>query len=138
VVSTKTVALTRLEFNLLHCAQHHGHAVATAADPVRRSLGYEPDDDVETMRAPHLRHRRTKLEPDSRKPRFIQNGVASWYCLELPPDSDPSSLIPPPLLEPCPRALIQVVLGLSNGPCLWRRLQRFQCVFRDWQAPVRF
>ena len=33
--------------------------------------GYEPDDDIETIRV-HIRHLRTKLEPDPRKPKYIK------------------------------------------------------------------
>jgi two-component system response regulator RpaA len=45
--------------------------------------GYEPDDDIETIRV-HIRHLRTKLEPDPRKPRFIKTVYGAGYCLELP------------------------------------------------------
>ena len=45
--------------------------------------GYEPDDDIETIRV-HVRHLRTKLEPDPRKPRFIKTVYGAGYCLELP------------------------------------------------------
>jgi len=76
----KAVRLTRLEFNLLHCLlQHHGHAVPPP-QILQEVWGYEPDDDVETMRA-HIRHLRTKLEPDSRKPRFIKTVYGAGYCL---------------------------------------------------------
>ena len=45
--------------------------------------GYEPDDDIETIRV-HVRHLRTKLEPDPRKPQFIKTVYGAGYCLELP------------------------------------------------------
>jgi two-component system response regulator RpaA len=32
----------------------------------------------------HIRHLRTKLEPDPRKPRFIKTVYGAGYCLELP------------------------------------------------------
>jgi len=32
----------------------------------------------------HVRHLRTKLEPDPRKPRFIKTVYGAGYCLELP------------------------------------------------------
>ena len=41
------------------------------------------DDDIETIRV-HVRHLRTKLEPDPRKPRFIKTVYGAGYCLELP------------------------------------------------------
>jgi uncharacterized protein YyaL (SSP411 family) len=43
----------------------------------------ERDDDIETIRV-HIRHLRTKLEPDPRKPRFIKTVYGAGYCLELP------------------------------------------------------
>ena len=49
--------------------------------------GYEPDDDIETIRV-HVRHLRTKLEPDPRKPRFIKTVYGAGYCLELPIGGD--------------------------------------------------
>jgi two-component system response regulator RpaA len=32
----------------------------------------------------HVRHLRTKLAPDPRKPRFIKTVYGAGYCLELP------------------------------------------------------
>ena len=46
-------------------------------------MGYEPDDDIETIRV-HVRHLRTKLEPDPRKPIYIKTVYGAGYCLELP------------------------------------------------------
>ena len=45
--------------------------------------GYDPDDDIETIRV-HIRHLRTKLEPDPRHPRYIKTVYGAGYCLELP------------------------------------------------------
>jgi two-component system, OmpR family, response regulator RpaA len=65
----QTVKLTHLEFELLHCLlQRHG---------------YDPNDDIETIRV-HVRHLRTKLEPDPRHPRYIKTVYGAGYCLELP------------------------------------------------------
>jgi two-component system response regulator RpaA len=55
--------------------------------------GYEPDDDIETIRV-HVRHLRTKLEPDPRKPRFIKTIYGAGYCLELPSEEQLADLIP--------------------------------------------
>jgi two-component system response regulator RpaA len=55
--------------------------------------GYEPDDDIETIRV-HVRHLRTKLEPDPRKPRFIKTVYGAGYCLELPSGDQTDALIP--------------------------------------------
>jgi two-component system response regulator RpaA len=55
--------------------------------------GYEPDDDIETIRV-HVRHLRTKLEPDPRKPRFIKTVYGAGYCLELPSGDQLAGLEP--------------------------------------------
>jgi len=78
-----TVKLTRLEFELLHCLlQRHGQTVAPS-DILKEVWGYDPDDDIETIRV-HVRHLRTKLEPDPRHPQYIKTVYGAGYCLELP------------------------------------------------------
>ena len=47
------------------------------------ALGSRGDDDIETIRV-HVRHLRTKLEPDPRKPIYIKTVYGAGYCLELP------------------------------------------------------
>ena len=77
------VRLTHLEFELLHCLlQRHGQTVSPALI-LKDVWGYEPDDDIETIRV-HVRHLRTKLEPDPRKPIYIKTVYGAGYCLELP------------------------------------------------------
>ncbi len=77
------VRLTHLEFELLHCLlQRHGQTVAPSLI-LKEVWGYEPDDDIETIRV-HVRHLRTKLEPEPRKPIFIKTVYGAGYCLELP------------------------------------------------------
>ena len=79
----KPVRLTHLEFELLHCLlQRHGQTVAPSLI-LKEVWGYEPDDDIETIRV-HVRHLRTKLEPEPRKPIFIKTVYGAGYCLELP------------------------------------------------------
>ena len=59
----KPVRLTHLEFELLHCLlQRHGQTVAPSLI-LKDVWGYDPDDDIETIRV-HIRHLRTKLEPN--------------------------------------------------------------------------
>lgn len=87
------VRLTHLEFELLHCLlQRHGQTVAPSLI-LKEVWGYEPDDDIETIRV-HVRHLRTKLEPEPRKPRFIKTVYGAGYCLELP-NSDEMDEIKP-------------------------------------------
>lgn len=78
----KKIKLTHLEFELLHCLlQRHGQTVAPSAI-LKEVWGYEPDDDIETIRV-HIRHLRTKLEPEPRRPRYIKTVYGAGYCLEL-------------------------------------------------------
>jgi two-component system, OmpR family, response regulator RpaA len=80
---TQTVKLTHLEFELLHCLlQRHGQTVSPS-EILREVWGYDPDDDIETIRV-HIRHLRTKLEPDPRHPKYIKTVYGAGYCLELP------------------------------------------------------
>jgi len=81
----KSVRLTNLEFGLLHCLlQRHGQTVAPSLI-LKEVWGYDPDDDIETIRV-HIRHLRTKLEPNPRKPTYIKTVYGAGYCLELPGD----------------------------------------------------
>ncbi len=77
-----TVKLTHLEFELLHCLlQRHGQTVAPS-EILKEVWGYDPNDDIETIRV-HIRHLRTKMEPDPRHPRYIKTVYGAGYCLEL-------------------------------------------------------
>ncbi|WP_448379877.1 response regulator transcription factor [Gloeomargarita sp.] len=83
----RTVKLTHLEFDLLHCLlQRHGQTVSPS-DILREVWGYDPNDDIETIRV-HVRHLRTKLEPDPRHPKYIKTVYGAGYCLELPPEGN--------------------------------------------------
>ncbi|WP_202220248.1 response regulator transcription factor [Okeania sp. KiyG1] len=82
----QTVKLTHLEFELLHCLlQRHGQTVSPS-EILKEVWGYDPDDDIETIRV-HIRHLRTKMEPDPRHPRYIKTVYGAGYCLELPSNS---------------------------------------------------
>ncbi|MCM1982184.1 response regulator transcription factor [Lyngbya confervoides] len=81
--SESVIKLTRLEFELLHCLlQRHGQTVSPS-EILQEVWGYDPDDDIETIRV-HVRHLRTKLEPDPRHPQYIKTVYGAGYCLELP------------------------------------------------------
>jgi two-component system response regulator RpaA len=85
----QVIKLTHLEFELLHCLlQKHGQTVSPS-EILKEVWGYEPDDDIETIRV-HIRHLRTKLEPDPRHPRYIKTVYGAGYCLELPPAPEES------------------------------------------------
>ena len=66
--------------------QRHGQTVAPS-EILKEVWGYDPDDDIETIRV-HIRHLRTKMEPDPRHPQFIKTVYGAGYCLELPTSSD--------------------------------------------------
>lgn len=90
----QTVKLTHLEFELLHCLlQRHGQTVSPS-EILKEVWGYDPNDDIETIRV-HVRHLRTKLEPDARHPRYIKTVYGAGYCLELPVTAQ---ALPPDLL----------------------------------------
>jgi two-component system, OmpR family, response regulator RpaA len=81
----KVIKLTRLEFELLHCLlQRHGQTVSPS-EILQEVWGYDPNDDIETIRV-HVRHLRTKLEPDPRRPKYIKTVYGAGYCLEFPQD----------------------------------------------------
>jgi len=83
----QTVKLTHLEFELLHCLlQRHGQTVPPG-QILTEVWGYDPDDDIETIRV-HVRHLRTKLEPDPRHPKYIKTVYGAGYCLELPSSAE--------------------------------------------------
>ena len=80
-----TVKLTHLEFELLHCLlQRHGQTVSPS-EILKEVWGDDPNDDIETIRV-HVRHLRTKIEPDPRHPKYIKTVYGAGYCLELPGD----------------------------------------------------
>ena len=79
-----SIRLTHLMFELLHCLlQRHGQTLSPALI-LKEVWGYEPDDDnIETVRV-HVRHLRSKLEPDPRNPIYIKTIYGKGYRLELP------------------------------------------------------
>ena len=83
----QVVKLTYLEFELMHCLlQRHGQTVSSS-DILQQVWGYQPDDDIETIRV-HIRNLRTKLEPYPHHPRYIKTMYGAGYCLELPSSFD--------------------------------------------------
>lgn len=84
---TATIKLTHLEFELLHCLlQRHGQTVSPS-EILKEVWGYDPNDDIETIRV-HIRHLRTKMEPDPRRPKYIKTIYGAGYCLELQNDRE--------------------------------------------------
>ena len=71
--------------------QRHGQTVSPS-EILKEVWGYDPDDDIETIRV-HIRHLRTKMEPDPRHPRYIKTVYGAGYCLELPSDGSSANSI---------------------------------------------
>jgi two-component system response regulator RpaA len=93
----KSIRLTRLELEVLHCLlQRHGQAVAP--DEILAEVwGHEPDvNSIECLRV-QIRHLRGKLEADPHRPAFIKTMYGVGYCLDLPMDQ---RLRQPQLEEP--------------------------------------
>jgi two-component system, OmpR family, response regulator RpaA len=87
ILFEQVVKLTYLEFELMHCLlQRHGQTVLSS-EILQQVWGYEPDDDIETIRV-HIRNLRTKLESDPSHPRYIKTVYGAGYCLELPSSFD--------------------------------------------------
>lgn len=77
-IKDKTIRLTPIEFEVLHCLmQHHGQTVTTSK-LLQEVWGYSPDDDVDTIRV-HIRHLRTRVEAGERK--YIKTVYGGGYQL---------------------------------------------------------
>ena len=75
--------LTFMEYELLKFFIEHQENAWSREQLLEEVWGYDPDDDIETIRV-HIRHLRTKLEPDPRHPNYIKTVYGAGYCLELP------------------------------------------------------
>jgi len=72
--------LTPTEFEILNClVQNHGQAISLGK-LLQDVWGYNPDDDVETIRV-HVRHLRTKLEKVSPDKKYIETIYGGGYRL---------------------------------------------------------
>ena len=81
-INDKTVKLTPIEFDIFNLLfQNHGDMVSSA-QILKDIWGYEPDDDIETIRV-HIRHLRTKLDKISNGKKYIQTIYGGGYKLEI-------------------------------------------------------
>ena len=77
-IQDKTIRLTPIEFEVLHCLmQHHGQTVTTSK-LLQEVWGYSPNDDVDTIRV-HIRHLRTRIEIGEKK--YIKTVYGGGYQL---------------------------------------------------------
>lgn len=79
-INEKDVKLTPIEFEILHSLiQKHGQAVA-AGNILKEVWGYNPSDDIETIRV-HIRHLRTKMEKANPDKKYIETIYGGGYKL---------------------------------------------------------
>ncbi|MEZ4574955.1 MAG: response regulator transcription factor [Vampirovibrionales bacterium] len=72
--------LTPTEFEILNClVQSHGQAISLG-QLLKDVWGYNPDDDVETIRV-HVRHLRSKLEKIQPEKKYIETIYGGGYRL---------------------------------------------------------
>jgi two-component system, OmpR family, response regulator RpaA len=84
-IADKIAKLTPTEFEIINClVQNHGQAISLGK-LLQDVWGYNPDDDVETIRV-HVRHLRAKLEKISVK-KYIETIYGGGY--RLYPDGKP-------------------------------------------------
>lgn len=81
-IHDKTAKLTPIEFDIFNLLfQNHGNMVSSA-QLLKDIWGYEPDDDIETIRV-HIRHLRTKLDKIAAGKKYIQTIYGGGYKLEV-------------------------------------------------------
>ncbi|NJM72631.1 MAG: response regulator transcription factor [Scytonema sp. RU_4_4] len=83
----RTVKLTPLEFGIIHCLLQHPNQAVSLHEILKQVWGYEPDDNIETIRA-HIKNIRDKLEPERYNPRYLKTVHNTGYRLELPERCD--------------------------------------------------
>jgi len=81
-IHDKTAKLTPIEFDIFNLLfQNHGSMVSSA-QILKDIWGYDPDDDIETIRV-HIRHLRTKLDKISAGKKYIQTIYGGGYKLDI-------------------------------------------------------
>lgn len=79
-INDKVAKLTPIEFDIFNILfQNHGNMVSSAK-LLKDVWGYEPDDDVETIRV-HIRHLRTKIDKISDGKKYIETIYGGGYKL---------------------------------------------------------
>ena len=78
----KVAKLTPIEFDIFNLLfQNHGNMVSSAKI-LKEIWGYEPDDDVETIRV-HIRHLRSKIAKISGEKKYIATIYGGGYKLDI-------------------------------------------------------
>ena len=80
-INDKVQKLTPIEFDIFNILfQNHGNMVSSQK-LLKEVWGYEPDDDIETIRV-HIRHLREKIESDPKNPQVIKTIWGVGYMIE--------------------------------------------------------
>jgi len=81
-INDKTQKLTPIEFDIFNVLfQNHGNMVS-AQKLLKDVWGYEPDDDIETIRV-HIRHLRSKIDKISGDKKYIETIYGGGYKLNI-------------------------------------------------------
>lgn len=81
-INDKIQKLTPIEYDIFNLLfQNHGNMVS-GAKLLKEIWGYEPDDNVETIRV-HIRHLRTKIDKISDNKKYIETVYGGGYKLNV-------------------------------------------------------
>ena len=81
-IEDRTAKLTPIEFDIFNLLfQNHGNMVS-AQRLLKEVWGYEPDDNVETIRV-HIRHLRSKIDKISGGKKYIETIYGGGYKLNI-------------------------------------------------------
>ena len=79
-VKDKLVKLTPTEFEILYCLMQHINQAVNLPTLLNEVWGYDADEDVRMVRV-HVGGLRNKIEPDSKKPRYLHTVTNVGYKL---------------------------------------------------------
>ena len=81
-IDDKVQKLTPIEFDIFNILfQNHGNMVSSQK-LLKEVWGYDPDDDIETIRV-HIRHLRSKIDKISNGKKYIETIYGGGYKLNL-------------------------------------------------------
>lgn len=81
-INDKIAKLTPIEFEIFYTLfQNHGNMVSSKK-LLKDIWGYDPDDDIETIRV-HIRHLRTKIDKISDNKKYIETIYGGGYKLNI-------------------------------------------------------
>ena len=79
-VQGKRQKLTPTEFEILYCLMQHANEAVPLAKLLQEVWGYDADEDVRMLRV-HVGGLRQKIEPDSKKPTYLETVTHVGYRL---------------------------------------------------------